>query len=86
MPNYAGETHLLTKKTDLNPVHGGILETLVHETIHQLLTPSKSSFIGTELHELMILKYEEALVAYINCTTSAQAFWYPRCLNLMDPK
>ena len=86
MPDNAGQTHLLTKETELNPIHGGLLSTMVHEALHQLLTPAKSPFLSDALHELIILKFEDELTAYINRTPSAQSFWYPRCLSLMESK
>jgi len=86
MPDNAGQTHLQTKQTELNPVHGGLLSTLVHEALHQLLTPSKSPFLSDALHEEIILKFEDLVTAYINRTPTAQSFWYPRCLSLMEPK
>lgn len=84
MPNNAGETHLLTGQTALNPVHGGLLETLVHESFHHLVTPHRTPFFSLDVHELFVLAMEDKLVRYINATPSAQAFWYPKCLALME--
>jgi len=74
-----------TGQTEINPVHGGILETLVHEAVHHLLTPHRTPFFSIEVHELTILALEVALVKHINNTPSAAAWWYPRCRALMEP-
>jgi hypothetical protein len=86
MPDNAGETHLLTGKTDLNPVHGAILDTLIHESFHHLVTPHRTPFFSIEIHELFVAAMENELVRYINRTPSAQRFWYPKCLALMETR
>ena len=86
MPDNAGQTHLQTKETELNPIHGGLLETLVHESFHHLVTPHRTPFFSMDVHELFIEAVEDKLVRHINRTPSAQAFWYPKCLSLMEPK
>lgn len=76
----AGLSNWQTQEIHLNPLHGPILETLLHELLHLELRQELNPF-DIVLEELIVDAFADKLVRFINGSKSRSAWWLK---NLKD--
>ena len=79
------QVDLRTHAAELNPIHGAMLYTLVHESLHLALDANLRSFLGAKLNEDCIVALTSSVVAVIHRRPRLEAWWMARCATLLPP-
>lgn len=79
----AGQIDLSTHQVDLNPIHGALLPTLVHESLHQVLDAQLRRTFGARLNEAAIVAFTLEVVRFIHARPHLESWWMARCSTLL---
>lgn len=79
--NLAGLADPDKQRIYLNPLHGGLLETLIHELLHLELRLELNPF-GQTLEEHLVTALADKLVRQINRSKARSAWWSKRLASL----
>lgn len=77
----AGLSDWNTQTIHLNPTHGPLLETLIHELLHLELRNELNHF-NLDLEEVIVRALADKTTRFINKSKSRTAFWTRQCGKL----